>query len=156
MRNILKKLIKPVGNEKGVSDLIVLLIVLPTFLAITLMVISFQTFIMRQAKIDDINVRALQMVQTEGYLTQDIIDDTNNKLTAIGFPPVTKNGVSYPSYTGSTMTKVLRDSADPTVRLFIQYPATNLQNLMALIGVTTVEDDGYFYLESYGRSEAYE
>jgi hypothetical protein len=136
--------------------MLVLLIVLPIFLCITLMIITFFTFIMRQAKLDDIKDRALQMVETDGYLTPVIINDTKTKLAALGYPTVTKGGVTYPSFTGSTITKVLKDNLDPTVKLVIQYPATDLAKLMAFFGVSSTEDAGYYNLEGYGRSEKYE
>ncbi|WP_169091058.1 hypothetical protein [Paenibacillus sp. PL91] len=120
------------------------------------MVIIFATFLLRQAKIDDIKARALQMAQTEGYVTTTIINDTRTKLSTVGFPAVVKGGVTYPSFTGSTTTKVLKDDVDPTVRLVIQYPASDLSKLMAFFGATTVEDPGYYYLEANGRSETYE
>ncbi|CAM4046642.1 hypothetical protein L1N85_19465 [Paenibacillus alkaliterrae] len=156
MQEIMERLRKRSGNQKGITDMLVLLILLPTFLCVTLMVIIFATFLLRQAKIDDIKARALQMAQTEGYLTTTIINDTRTKLSIIGFPTVTKEGVTYPSFTGSTTTKVLKDDADPTVRLVIQYPASDLSRLMAFFGVTTVEDPGYYYLEANGRSEKYD
>lgn len=156
LRTLIKRLRKPIGNQKGITDLIILLIVLPTFLAITLMVIIFVTFLMRQAKVDDIKDRAIQMVQTEGYLTNAIINDTRTKLAAVGFPTVTKNGTTYPIFTGSTTTKVLKDDTDPTVRIVIQYPASDLARVMAFFGAASVEDSGYFYLEGDGRSEKYD
>jgi hypothetical protein len=156
MRKLLIRLKKPIGNQKGVSDMLVLLIVLPTFLCITLMVVTFFSFIMRQAKLDDIKDRALQMIQTDGYLTTQIINDTRTKLAAMGYPTVTKGGVTYPSFTGSTTSKVLRDNADPTVKIVIQYPAADLAKLMAFFGVSSTEEAGYYNLEGYGRSEKYE
>lgn len=147
---------KRTGNQKGVTNMLVLLIVMPSFLFITLMVIVFATFLLRQAKIDDIKARALQMIQTEGYLTTTIMNDTRTKLANVGFPIVNKGGVTYPSFTGSTTTKVLKDDADPTIQLVIQYPASDLSRLMALLGVTKIEDPGYFLLEGNGRSEKYD
>lgn len=156
MRELMARLKKPIANQKGVSDLLVLLIVLPTFLCITLMVVTFFSFIMRQAKLDDIKDRALQMVQTDGYLTPAVITDTKAKLAAMGYPAVTKGGVTYPSFAGSTTTKVLKDDADPTVQLVIEYPASEMAKLMAFFGVTSSEDPGYYHLVGYGRSEKYE
>lgn len=144
------------GNQKGITNLIVLLIILPSFLAVVLMVVIYSTFQMRQAKIDDVKMRALQMVQTKGYLSQVIIDDTRTKLSRLGVPTVTKGGITYPLFTGSTMTKVFRDDADPTVKLVIQYPASDLSRVMAFFGVTSFEDPGYYHLQADGRSEAYE
>jgi hypothetical protein len=156
VRKLIARLRKPIGNQKGVSDMLVLLIVLPTFLCITLMVVTFFSFVMRQAKLDDIKDRALQMVETDGYLTPTIINDTKTKLASMGYPSVTKGGVTFPSFIGSTSTKVLKDDADPTVKLVIQYPATDLAKLMAFFGVSSNEDAGYYNLEGYGRSEKYE
>ncbi|MFX3639814.1 MAG: TadE/TadG family type IV pilus assembly protein [Candidatus Pristimantibacillus sp.] len=156
MKHLIKLMKKPLSDQKGVTDLIVLLIVLPIFLCITVMIVTFFVFVMKQAKIDDIKDRALQMVQTDGYLSQAIIDDTNSKLESVGIPTVTKNGKTFPSYTGSTTSLVLRDDPDPTVYLKIEYPATDFAKLMAFFGVTTIEDPGYFSLEGHGRSEKYE
>lgn len=153
---ILNTIKKPLGNQKGITNLITLLLILPAFLAITVFVLSFFTFIMRQAKVDDIKDRAIQMVQTEGYLNQEIINDTREKLSSIGFPSVVKNGITYPSFTGSTMTMVLRDDLDPTVRLVIQYPASDLARVLSFFGASSDEDPGYFYLEGEGRSEKFD
>ncbi|WP_336775175.1 hypothetical protein [Paenibacillus sp. MMO-58] len=152
----LRYLKQPLNNEKGITDLIILLIVLPTFLACTFMVILYASYLNRQSKIDDIKDRALQMMQTEGYLSQAIITDTETKLTQLGYPIVNKNGKTYPSFEGSTMTKVLKDDVDPTVKLVIQYPATDLNRVMAFLHVVPEEEKGYFYLEGEGRSEKYE
>ncbi|MGU3473163.1 hypothetical protein ACLBWT_18695 [Paenibacillus sp. D51F] len=147
---------KYLGNEKGVMDLIVLLIILPIFLCITLSLVAYFSFMMRQAKIDDVKDRALQMVQTQGYFTSEIEEDLKDKLATLGYPEVTKNGITYPSFTGSTRTKVFRDDPDPTVKLVIQYPATELNRIFILLGGgMSSEDPGYFRLEGYGRSEKY-
>jgi hypothetical protein len=154
---LMKSLRKPLANQKGeISGLLVLLIVLPAFLFVTAMVITFTLFIMRQSKLDDIKDRALQMMQTSGYLTPIIINDMNTKLSALGFPAVTKGGVTYPSFIGSTTVKVLKDDPDPTVHLVIQYPASDLAKIMAFFGATSVGDPGYYYLEGYGRSEVFQ
>ncbi|MFD2614726.1 hypothetical protein [Paenibacillus gansuensis] len=147
---------RPIKNQRGMSDMLVLLIILPTFLCITLIIITFVVFLMRQGKLDDVQDRALQMVKAEGVLSQAIIDDTLQKLDALGFSPTVKNGVTYPDFTGSTRNKVLRDDADPTVKVIIKYPASNLQRILAFFGATSTEESGYFKLEGYGRSEAYE
>lgn len=156
MKKILNNIRKPLRNEKGITNLITLLLILPAFLAITVIVLTFVTFLMRQAKVDDIKDRAIQMVQTEGFLTQEIINDTREKLSTIGFPSMVKNGTTYPSFTGSTMTMVLRDDIDPTVKLVIQYPASDLARVLAFFGAASVEDPGYFYLEGDGRSEKFD
>lgn len=153
MKNIFSKISKPVRNQKGITDMIVLLIVLPVFLCITVMVVTLFVFIMRQAKLDDIKDHTLQMAENTGYVSPAIIADTKTKLAAIGYPSVTKGGVTYPLFTGSTTVKVGKFDVDPTVKVIIQYPATDLVKLMAFFGVTTTEDAGYFYLEAYGRSE---
>lgn len=156
MGNFINCFKRPIENEKGMSDLLVILIILPTFLGITFMVLTFFTFNMRQAKLDDIKDRALQMVQTDGYLTQTIMQDTRDKLAAIGYPTVTKDGVTYPSFAGSTLTKVLKDDPDPTVKLVIEYPASEMAKLLVFFGVSSTEEPGYYHLEGYGRSEKYD
>ncbi|MBO7745819.1 hypothetical protein I8J29_16545 [Paenibacillus sp. MWE-103] len=150
---IARLLAGPIKNEKGVSDLIVLLIVLPIFFAITVMMVTLFTFKMRQAKLDDIKDRALQMVETAGYLTPAIEDDIRTKMASLGYDAVTKSGTNFPTFAGSTMNKVRKNDADPTVKLVIQYPASDLAKLMVFFGVASTEDPGYFYLEGYGRSE---
>ena len=153
MRDFLLKLKKPLNNQKGITNMIVLLIVLPVFLCITVMVVTLFVFIMRQAKLDDIKDRALQMAQNAGYVSPAIIADTKTKLASLGYPTVTKGGVTYPSFTGSTSIKVGKFDVDPTVKIVVQYPASDLVKLMAFFGVTSNEDAGYFFLEAYGRSE---
>ncbi|QHW35431.1 hypothetical protein GZH47_31525 (plasmid) [Paenibacillus rhizovicinus] len=150
---LLGRLLKPIRNEKGISNLIVLLIVLPIFFGVTVMIATTFLYVMRQAKLDDIKDRALQMVETSGYLSPAIQNDIKNKMAQLGYPAVTKNGISYPYFTGSTLTKVGKFDADPTVKLVIQYPATDLAKIMIFFGVDSTEDPGYFYIEEYGRSE---
>ncbi|MFC5449106.1 TadE/TadG family type IV pilus assembly protein [Paenibacillus aestuarii] len=159
VKEIVTFLRKQVRDERGVTDMVVLLIILPIFLFVTLVVITLVLFLMKQSKLEDIHARALQMVQVQGCLSAAIIDDTNAKLTELGFKSVSKDGTLYPSYIGSTSctpAKVLKDDADPTVRLIIKYPATDLQRLFVLFSNHTTEDPGYFYIDDYGRSEAYE
>lgn len=150
---LLKKLLRPIKNQKGVTNLITILIVLPPILGVTLMMITIWVFLMQQAKIDDVKARALQMVETAGYFTPEIQEDLESKLAELGYSTVVKGGVTYPSFAGSTMTLVRREDADPTVRLVIQYPASNLAKAMYFFGVSSTEEPGYFYLDEYGRSE---
>ena len=148
-----RRLLIPLNNQKGVANLIVLLIVLPIFFAVTVMVVTMFLYLMRQAKLDDIKDRGLQMVETAGYLTPAIQTDLQNKIAVLGYPVVTKNGVTYPAFSGSTTTMVGKFDADPTVKLVVEYPATDLAKLMIFFGVSSTEDPGYFHLEAYGRSE---
>jgi hypothetical protein len=149
----IKRLLRPINNEKGISNLLVLLIVLPIFFGTTVMLGMTFLYVMKQAKLDDIKDRALQMVETAGYLSPQIQTDIKDKMAQLGYQPVSKNGVTYPIFVGSTMTKVGKFDVDPTVKITIQYPATNLAKLMRFFGADSDEDPGYFYLEAYGRSE---
>lgn len=137
--------------------MIVLLIVLPIFLFATFSVVSFTLFVNKQAKLETVHNRALELVQQEGYLSQEIINDTTDKLENIGFPPVVVNGIEYPSFTGSTNAKTLKDDEDPSVTLSIKYPATDIQKMLSLIGGNETEKTpGFFHIKGFGRSEAYE
>ncbi|WP_197187620.1 hypothetical protein [Brevibacillus agri] len=153
---MLKRFFAKAKDERGVTDLITLLIVLPTILAASFSIVLYVLFAMKMAKLEGIHFRALELAQQAGHLTPDIIADTQKKMAAIGFPQVVVKGVSYPSFQGSTTTKVYKDAADPTVTLVIKYPATNLQKIFMLVGADDEADSGFFRIENYGRSEAYE
>ncbi|MFC5402421.1 hypothetical protein [Cohnella soli] len=150
---IWNKLLRPLKNQKGVTNLITLLIVLVPTLGITVIMLTIFLFLMKQAKMDDMKDRALQMVQTAGYLTPQIQTDLQDKLSSLGYPTVVKGGVTYPSFAGTTTTLVRKYDADPTIRLVIKYPATDLAKVMFFFGISSTEEPGYFYLDDYGRSE---
>ncbi|MFD2613778.1 hypothetical protein [Paenibacillus gansuensis] len=143
-------------NERGMAEMVSLLIVLGVFLFISLSMVGFLTFLMRQEKLETLHHRALVMSTHEGYITPSILQDTKNKLTQIGFPPVDIGGVSYPSFAGSTILKVTREDADPSVKVVIKYPATFLQKMAGLLGGNKTETQGYFLIQGVGRSEALE
>ncbi|ANE47033.1 hypothetical protein SY83_12995 [Paenibacillus swuensis] len=141
-------------EESGMAEMVSLLIVMGVFLFVSMGMVSFMTFMMRQEKLETIHHRALEMSTQEGYITPSIMEDTRLKLQALGFPSVQRNGVDYPSFEGSTLIKVQRDDADPTVQVTIKYPATLLQRMVGLIGGNATEEEGYYLIEGAGRSEA--
>jgi len=148
--------IEKLREERGATNLITMLVVLPTILVATFSIVLYVLFAMKMAKLEGIHFRALELAQQSGYLTPEIIEDTKKKMAAIGFPNVTVGGVTYPTFPGSTTTKVLKDATDPTVTLTIKYPATNLQRFFMLIGAADEGNPGFFQITNYGRSEAYE
>lgn len=145
-----------IKEEQGVTNLITLLVTLPTILVASMSIVLYVLFAMKMAKLEGIHFRSLELVQQAGQLTPDIINDTKAKMAAVGFPAITVNGVQYPTFPGSTTTKVYKDAPDPTVTLTIKYPATNLQKLFLLIGSKDEKENGFFQITNYGRSEAYE
>jgi hypothetical protein len=143
------------SSERGMTEMISLMIVLSVFLFVSFSMVSFMTFMLRQEKLESIHHRALEMSTQEGYFTPTIQADTLVKLASIGFPQVTKEGVSYPSFGGSTASKLYRDDLDATIKLIMIYPATGLQRIVGLLGGSSTEEDGYYRIEGVGRSEAY-
>jgi hypothetical protein len=89
-------------------------------------------------------------------VTNAIISSTSAKLASVGLASVTIGGNTYPNYNGSTLTKVLRDAADPTIHIIIKYPAANLSKLFTGLGGQAEPSNGFYYINLSGRSEAYE
>lgn len=143
-----------IKNERGgVENLVTLLVILPIFLVITFGVVTYSVFINRQLKLEQAHHRALQLATEVGYLSNEVVLDTQDKLEEIGFPVVTVGGVEYPDFTGSTFTKVLRGGQ---VRVVIKYPASDLDRLFYLIGGTRGANKGYYLISGEDRSEAFE
>ncbi len=100
---------------------------------------------------------ALKEAEAVGYVSPTVVTNTNARLAALGMGATTISSVNYPSYSGSTSTKVLRDAANPTITLIIKYPAPNISKMIAAVGGSgsNGSNEGFYYLVLYGRSEAY-
>lgn len=153
MNNLPKQFIQ--DEYGGVSTLIVIILSLGIVVFTVASSVVLQIYIMKDMKLHEITDRALQMSEVKGELTPNIKQDTLDKLAAEGFPSTTINGMSFPNLTGSTITKVTRDSADPTVKVVITYPSNNLNLVLTLIDHNVITSQGYIKIVEYGRSEAF-
>lgn len=148
--------IKPIQNERGEATLIATLLVMTMLLVLAFAIVPYFVFIMQRSHIQTIADHALKEAEVAGMVTPAIMSGTAAKLAAVGMGTVTVDGTTYPSFEGSTTVKTLRDSPDPTVKLVIKYPASNLSRMFTAIGGANESSDGFYYLELFGRSEAYE
>lgn len=151
------RLIRVLTNEKGIASLLVTLLVMPILLFLCFAIVPFFVFAMRLDHMHMIANHALKEAEAVGYVSPTVITNTNSWLTALGLGAVSVGGTSYPSYTGSTTAKVLRDAADPTISLTLKYPAPNLTKMLAAIrgSGSSATNEGYYVITLYGRSEAY-
>lgn len=147
---------KEMFSEKGEATLIATLIVTVVLIVFSFMVIPYFVFIMQREHLQTIANHALKEAEVAGYATNAILTNTTAKLASVGLASVTINGNLYPNYYGSTLSKVLRDSPDPTVQITIKYPAANLSKLFTGIGGQAESSNGFYYIKLSGRSEAYE
>jgi uncharacterized membrane protein len=147
---------KKIYCEKGEATLIATLMVTLVLVVFAFMLIPYFVFMMQRDHLQTIANHALKEAEVAGYVTNAIITNTSVKLASVGLTSVTIGGSTYPDYSGSTLSKVLRDSADPTVQIIIKYPAANLSKLFTGIGGETEPSNGFYYINLSGRSEAYE
>lgn len=145
-----------VGNERGDATLIATLLVTMVMVVLAFMMIPYFVFIMQRDHMQVIASHALKEAEVAGQVTSAIMTQTSAKLASVGLGAVSVSGNSYPAFTGSTVSKKLRNDADPTVRLVIKYPATNLSKMFTSIGGASESSNGFYYIELFGRSEAYE
>ncbi|WP_234340291.1 hypothetical protein [Gorillibacterium timonense] len=146
------------SNEKGMSNLLVTLMIMPVLLFLCLIIVPFFVYTMKLDHLNTIANHALKEAEAVGYFSPAIAVSTTDRLDHLGMGEVTVKGNSYPDYSGSTPVKVLRDSPDPTVTVVIRYPAPTLARMLAAIGgsASSNQSEGYFQVTLYGRSEAYE
>jgi hypothetical protein len=153
---LIKKGMSPMPGERGDATLIATLLVTALLVVLSFMLVPYFVFIMQRDHVKTIATHALKEAEVAGAVTPAIQSRTAAKLASVGMGAVTKGGVAYPSFAGSTAVKVRRDAADPTIRLVVEYPASNLSRLMTAIGGASETSDGYYRIELFGRSEAYE
>ncbi|MDQ0896206.1 MULTISPECIES: hypothetical protein [unclassified Paenibacillus] len=151
------RFIRVLTNERGIASLLVTLLVMPILLFLCFAIVPFFVYAMRLDHMHMIANHALKEAEVVGHVSPSVITNTNARLNALGLGAVTVGGTSYPSYTGSTSTKVLRDAADPTITLTLKYPAPNLTKMLAAIrgSGSSSTNEGYYVITLYGRSEAY-
>lgn len=151
------RFIRVITNQKGIANLLITLFVMPILLFLCFAIVPFFVYAMRLDHMHMIANHALKEAEAVGYLSPAIIANTNARLTALGLGSVTIGGTSYPSYAGSTATKVLRDAVDPTVTLTLKYPASNLTKMLSAVRGTgsNQTNEGYYLITLYGRSESY-
>lgn len=144
-------------DEHGMTNLLVTLYIMPVMLFMTFAIVPFFTYSMKRDHLHTIANHALKEAEAVGYVSPTIITNTNAKLAALGLGAVTVGGTSYPSYSGSTMSKVLQDSTNPTVTLTMKYPAPNLTKFLNAVGGGggSNVNEGFYYIVLSGRSEAY-
>ncbi|MEX2461603.1 MAG: hypothetical protein WD469_09980 [Paenibacillaceae bacterium] len=147
---------KKISEEKGEATLIATLIVTIVLVVFAFMLIPYFVFMMQRNHLQTIANHALKEAEVAGYVTNTIISSTSIKLASVGLTTMIIGGNAYPNYNGSTLTKVLRDAADPTIHLYIKYPAANLSKLFTGLGGQAESSNGYYYIHLAGRSEAYE
>ncbi|WP_426451473.1 hypothetical protein ACP26L_05015 [Paenibacillus sp. S-38] len=145
-------------EERGVSNLLVTILLLPLLLFLVFAIVPVFVYSIKGAHMNTAVSHALKEAEAVGYVSPEIASRLNDRLAALGMGGVTVNGTGYPSYAGSTESKVLRDDADPTVKLAVKYPAPNLSRMLRAIGGqgSAQKAEGFYYIVLYGRSEAYE
>jgi hypothetical protein len=149
-----------VSNERGGADtLLVTLLVFPVLLFVCFAGVPFFVYIMKGSHLNVTANHAMKEAEAVGYVSASIQDAARTRLASLGLESMTVDGVSYPSFAGSTTSKVLRDGSDPTVTVVVTYPAPNIKRLAALLRGDpgpAGPRDGYYRIVLYGKSEAYE
>lgn len=145
-------------QQGSIDQLVVFLIILLPMLFVAFISIPVFVYVMRLNNLTVVANHTLKEAEAVGYVSPTIIALTNQRLAEIGLGEISVSSKSYPSYEGSTTSKVLRDSPDPTVKLVIKYPANNITQFLLLLGKSggTSKVEGYMVKTLKGRSEAYE
>jgi len=146
-------------NERGGADtLLITLFVFPLLLFASFGGVPFFVYLMKGTHLNVAANHALKEAETAGYVSPEVAERTAARLASLGLEPITLNGVTYPSFAGSTMQKVLRDDADAVVTVSLTYPAPNVTKLLGLVGSGGGggETEGFYRIVLHGRSEAYE
>ncbi|WP_281889647.1 hypothetical protein [Paenibacillus sp. YYML68] len=144
-------------NERGMTNMLVTLMVMPIMLFLAFAIVPFFVYVMKANHIYTAASHAMKEAEAVGYVSPQVQQRLSQRLQQLGLPPTAVNGVSFPSYAGSTTTRVLRSSADPAVKLELTYPAPGLARMLGLIrgGGGAASDAGYYRVVLYGKSEAY-
>ncbi|MEK8132236.1 hypothetical protein WMW72_30490 [Paenibacillus filicis] len=147
-----------VRDERGMSNVLVTLMIMPVLLFLSFAIVPFFVFAMKANHLNTLANHALKEAEAIGYVSTDVRSRLNGRLSSLGMGAVSVGGTGYPSYTGSTSALVRRDAADPTVKLELTYPAPNITRIVRAIrgegGASGHE--GFYHIVLYGRSEAYE
>lgn len=144
-------------DERGVSNLITTLMVMPLMLFLCFAVVPYLVYVMKINHLYTIASHALKEAESIGYVDTTVTTNITNRLSELGLGTTVVSSVNYPSFTGSTTSKILRDAADPTVVVVIKYPASNLSKMLSALGASGSNNvyEGFYYLKLSGRSEAY-
>ncbi|RED75977.1 hypothetical protein [Cohnella phaseoli] len=144
--------------NQGVATLITTIWIMPILMVLCFSIIPFFVYSMKHDKLISIVNHALEEVQDVGLMSSTIIQNTNDRLSEIGMGSISINGNGYPSYSGSTFNKVLKDDPDPTVSVVLKYPAPNITKIIRAIGGngSSEETEGFYQITVFARSEAYE
>ncbi|MGI2295534.1 hypothetical protein [Paenibacillus sp. GXUN7292] len=153
----MRKILGVLKSQKGISTLITTLFIAPVLLFFCFCIVPFLVFHMKYEKLLTVTNQTLKEAEAVGHVNNTVIQNANAKLSAIGMSSVVINGVTYPNYSGSTTTKVMRNGTNPTVVVQIKYPAPNLSRVLLALGGSgsSSENEGFFVITLYGRSEAY-
>ncbi|MEO3944986.1 hypothetical protein [Gorillibacterium sp. CAU 1737] len=139
------------------SNLLVMLLIMPLLLFLSLLIVPFFVYTMKLDHLNAIANHAMKEAEAVGSFTPAIAQSTRERLTKLGMGEVTEGGIDYPDFTGSTVDKVLRDDPDPVITVTIRYPAPRLATLLSAIGGGSADrKSGKFRVVLQGRSEAYE
>jgi len=145
------------SNERGGADtLLVTLFVVPLLLFVSFAGVPVFVYIMKANHLNVTANHALKEAEAIGYVSSTIMDATRQRLEELGLEPVTRGGVTYPSFEGSTVAKMFRDDTNSTVTLVITYPAPDVLRIARLFGGSASGDPGLYRVELHGKSEAYE
>lgn len=145
------------NNEKGGTDtLLITLFIFPLMLFVCFAGVPMFVYVLKANHLNVVANHALKEAEAIGYVSSDVMERTRQRLAELGLEPITVDGVTYPSFAGSTTRKVLRDDPDAVIVLALKYPAPDVLKLTGLIGGRSTEETGFYYVELYGKSEAYE
>jgi hypothetical protein len=148
-----------IHNERGGADtLIITLLVIPLLVFLSFSSVPLFVYIMKANHLNMAANHALKEAEAVGYVSPAIIEATRVRLAALGMASITRGGIVYPSFAGSTVNKVYRDGTQPKITLVIQYPAPNLSRMIRAIGGAGQDavHEGFYRVVLYGKSEAYE
>lgn len=147
------------SDEKGgVDTLLVTLFVFPLLLFVCFAGVPVFVYIMKANHLNVVANHALKEAEAVGYVSPEVMAAARHRLAELGLEPITRDGVTYPAFEGSTMAKVYRDETDAVISLVIKYPAPDVMRLAGLLGGSGGDGDsaGYYRVALYGKSEAYE
>lgn len=139
----------------GMDTLVVTLLVLPLLFFMLFLSVPFFVTVSRSQNLHHVAHHALKEAETTGYVSPAIMQRMRERMTALGYPSVSWNGTTYPSFAGSTMTRVLRTDPISDVRLVLMYPSPSLLRLGQLLGSSRSEQSGFYRIVVHGKSEAY-
>ncbi|WP_274361872.1 hypothetical protein [Paenibacillus thermotolerans] len=148
-----------IRNERGGADtLLITMFVVPLLLFASFAGVPFFVYILKANHLNVVANHALKEAEAVGYVSPAIASAAAARLSGLGMEPITIGGVSYPSFEGSTVSKVYKDSANSTVTLVVKYPAPGLSRMLRAVGGSggTESNEGFYRIVLHGKSEAYE